>query len=99
MRNGRKVRKAAFFRPQIAIVAFGATLGPALAKAKSGGAVDRLNGPAIANTGGAWAVRPHLAPYVRITKPRAMWLRTNQIIARPGKSENTVIAITRPMSV
>lgn len=35
----------------------------------------------------------------RIVKPRAMWRRTNQIIATPGTSETTVIAITRPMSV
>ena len=35
----------------------------------------------------------------RSAKPRAMWLRTNQIIATPGTSERHVIAMTMPMSV
>lgn len=35
----------------------------------------------------------------RITNPRAMWLRTNQIIPNPGISDTTVIAMTSPISV
>lgn len=50
--DDRFVRIATIFRCLIFMVFSGATLGHALAKAKSGGAVDRLNGPAIANTGG-----------------------------------------------
>ena len=48
-----------------------------------------LNGRALADSG----------RQARITNPRAIWWRTNQIIPSPGTSDTTVIAMTSPISV
>jgi hypothetical protein len=49
-------------------------------------------------------LRPETVPQIikaqaRKVKPRAILLRTNQIIATPGKSDRHVMAMTMPKSV